>query len=366
MCRSSVAGRDVRRDRGWAATLGLIGALIAFGPWHSHRHPRAIGIPEAARWSVFYAAVAVLFGVALALLAGWDVGAQYFAGYIVEKSLSADNLFVFVLIMSTFAVPAERQAKLLMTGIVGALVLRTVFIAIGAAMLRELSFTYLVFGMVLTATAVQLFGHRGRDPSFNDNVLVAAARRRGVSPALLALLAIASTDVVFAFDSIGPAPWTARDRSTPTAALRRAAVGVDRSRIVGHVDRVLLEDVERHGLERPLMRGGEDDERGDARLVGAQPRVRSHAPAVARLESGKAVVGRRGAQIVADALLILEEFLADDGANRVAPEVGRPGAAAAVAVEARERIGAADGKRATEHVALHRPAVLPVSRRCYR
>jgi tellurite resistance protein TerC len=187
---------------GWAATLGVIGALIAFDIWHSHRHPRAIGIREAARWSVFYVAVAALFGFTFALLAGWDLGAQYFAGYIVEKSLSVDNLFVFVLIMSTFAVAPERQSKLLMTGIVGALVLRAVFIAIGAAMLQELSVTYLVFGIVLTATAVQLFRHRGREPSFNDNLLVASARRRGVSPALLALLAIASTDLMFAMDSI--------------------------------------------------------------------------------------------------------------------------------------------------------------------
>jgi tellurite resistance protein TerC len=187
---------------GWAATLGLIGALVAFDLWHSHRHPRAIGIPEAARWSVFYVAVAVLFGVAFALVAGWSLGAQYFAGYIVEKSLSVDNLFVFVLIMSTFAVPAERQAKLLMIGIVGALALRAVFIAIGAAMLEELSLTYLVFGVVLIATAVRLFRNRGDDLSVDENVIVAAARRRGVRPAILALLAIASADVLFAFDSI--------------------------------------------------------------------------------------------------------------------------------------------------------------------
>jgi len=187
---------------GWTATLGVIGALVAFDLWHSHHHPRAIGIAEAARWSVFYVAVAVLFGVAFALVAGWDLGAQYFAGYIVEKSLSVDNLFVFVLIMSTFAVPAERQAKLLMIGIVGALALRAVFIAMGAALLEELSVTYLVFGLVLSATAVQLFRNRGRDLSVHENVIVVAARRRGVRPAMLALVAIATTDVMFAFDSI--------------------------------------------------------------------------------------------------------------------------------------------------------------------
>ena len=187
---------------GWAATLGLIGALVAFDLWHSHRHPRAIGIPDAVRWSVFYVAVAVLFGVGLALLAGWDLGAQYFGGYIVEKSLSVDNLLVFVVIMSTFAVRAEQQAKLLMIGIVGALALRAVLIAAGAAMLEELSFTYLVFGLVLTLTAVRLYRDRGREPSVKDNMLVSAARRRGVPVTMLALIAIATTDLMFAFDSI--------------------------------------------------------------------------------------------------------------------------------------------------------------------
>jgi tellurite resistance protein TerC len=135
-------------------------------------------------------------------VAGWDAGAQYFAGYVVERSLSINNLFVFVIIMSTFAVPAAQQARLLMVGIVGALILRTVFIALGAAMLEAVSFTYLVFGLGLTATAVQLFRHRNTDPSVEDNVVVAAARRRGVAPTLLALLAIATTDLVFALDSI--------------------------------------------------------------------------------------------------------------------------------------------------------------------
>jgi tellurite resistance protein TerC len=186
---------------GWAATLGLIAALVAFDLWRSWRNPHPIGIGEASAWSIFYVAVAVLFGVAFALVAGSDFGAQYFAGYIVEKSLSVDNLFVFVLIMSTFAVPAEQQARLLMIGIVGALILRTIFIALGAAMLEAFALTYLLFGACLMATAVQLFRHRDEDPSFR-NTIVAAASRRGLRPALLALIAIGTTDLLFAFDSI--------------------------------------------------------------------------------------------------------------------------------------------------------------------
>jgi tellurite resistance protein TerC len=186
---------------GWAATVAAIGCLIAFDLWQS-RNPRPVGLREATWWSLFYVAVAVLFGVVLALIAGWSAGTQYFAGYVVERSLSIDNLFVFVIIMSTFAVPASQQARLLMLGIVGALVLRTVFIALGAAMLDAFSFTYLLFGLGLAATAVQLFRHRDADPSIEDNVVVAAARRRGLPPMLLALVAIATTDIVFALDSI--------------------------------------------------------------------------------------------------------------------------------------------------------------------
>ena len=96
---------------GWAVTLAVIGGLIAFDLWQSRRNPHVVGLREAVGWSLFYIAVAVLFGVAFALVAGWSVGAQYFAGYVVERSLSIDNLFVFVIIMSTFAVPAARSSR---------------------------------------------------------------------------------------------------------------------------------------------------------------------------------------------------------------------------------------------------------------
>jgi Integral membrane protein TerC family len=126
---------------GWAVTLAAIAGLIAFDRWQSRRNPHVVGLREAAGWSLFYVAVAVLFGVVLALVAGSGAATQYFAGYVVERSLSIDNLFVFVIIMSTFAVPAAQQPRLLMIGIVGALALRTVFIALGAAMLDAFSFT---------------------------------------------------------------------------------------------------------------------------------------------------------------------------------------------------------------------------------
>lgn len=206
----------------WAATIGLVVALFVVDLLYSARRPHAIGFREAVAWSVFYIAVALLFGVVFGMLAGWNFGAEYYAGYIVEKSLSVDNLFVFVIIMSTFAVPAEHQQRVLTFGILGALVLRAIFIALGAALLSLFSFTFVLFGLLLIFTAVQLFRHRDEDPSIDDNVLVKAARRalpfteryhegrivtriegrRVFTPLFLVLVAIGSTDILFALDSI--------------------------------------------------------------------------------------------------------------------------------------------------------------------
>jgi tellurite resistance protein TerC len=173
-----------------------------------------------------------MFGVVLSLVAGWELGTQYFAGYVVEKSLSVDNLFVFVIIIGAFAVPADQQAKVLTVGIVVALGLRAVFIALGAALLATFSFMFLIFGLTLVATAIQLYRHRNEDPTVEDNPLVRAARRalpisdsydegriitrfrgrRAFTPLLLALLAIGGTDLLFAFDSI-PAVFGVTDHA---------------------------------------------------------------------------------------------------------------------------------------------------------
>jgi tellurite resistance protein TerC len=206
----------------WAATVGLIVVLLAVDLFLSGRRPHAVEFREAVGWSVFYIAVALLFGVAFGFLAGWDFGAQYFAGYLVEKSLSVDNLFVFLVIMTTFAVPAEHRQKVLTIGILLALVLRAIFIGLGAALLAAFSFMFLVFGLLLVFTAVQLFRHRDQDPSVEDNALVAVVRRtlpftdqyhggrltvrldgrRVMTPLFLVLVAIGSTDILFALDSI--------------------------------------------------------------------------------------------------------------------------------------------------------------------
>ncbi|HEV2058830.1 MAG TPA: TerC family protein [Solirubrobacteraceae bacterium] len=206
----------------WAATIGLVLALFAIDLFVSGRKPHAVGFREASAWSIFYVGIALLFGVVFGTLAGWRFGAEYFAGYIVEKSLSVDNLFVFVIIMSAFAVPVEHQQRVLTFGIFAALVLRAIFIAIGAALLSLFAFMFLLFGLLLIFTAIQLFRHRDEDPSIDDNRLVILARRhlpfsdrydganlvtrisgrRVFTPLFLVLIAIGSTDILFALDSI--------------------------------------------------------------------------------------------------------------------------------------------------------------------
>ena len=206
----------------WTLTIGLILGLLALDLGLAAARPHVVKFREAVISSVLYIAVAIVFGLVFAAQVGWDFGAEYFAGYIVEKSLSIDNLFVFVIIMSTFAVPAKYQQKVLIFGIVLALILRAIFIAVGAALLSLFSFMFLIFGLVLIVTAVQLYRHRNVDPDVHDNVLVRMARRgltvtkdydggrmftrsagrRAVTPLFIVLLAIGSTDLLFALDSI--------------------------------------------------------------------------------------------------------------------------------------------------------------------
>lgn len=207
---------------GWALTIGLVVVLLTVDLVLATIRPHAVGYAEAAAWSAFYIAVAVGFGLILAGLSGWGPATQFLTGYLVEKSLSVDNLFVFVLIMATFAVPAEHQQRVLTAGIVLALALRAVFIALGATLLSLLSFMFALFGLLLIWTAIRLFRHRDADPDIGASPVVRVARRvlpvgaeydggrlistaggrRVVTPLFIVLLAIGSTDVMFALDSI--------------------------------------------------------------------------------------------------------------------------------------------------------------------
>jgi len=206
----------------WLATVGAILLLFLVDLGMAIARPHEVKFREAVWTSVFYIALAIAFGIAFGFIAGWDFGKEYFAGYILEKSLSVDNLFVFVVIFASFAVPLQYRQRVLIIGIFMALVLRVIFILVGAALLSAFSFMFLLFGLLLLFTAIQLFRHRDQDPSVDDNVVVSFARkrlpitddyvedkivtridgRRMLTPMFLVLLAIGTTDILFALDSI--------------------------------------------------------------------------------------------------------------------------------------------------------------------
>ena len=167
----------------WAVLLGLVLFLLAADLLAATLRPHAVGLAEAALWSVFFVAVAAGFGVVLGALEGWGYAGQFFAGYVVEKSLSVDNLFVFAVIMSSFAVPREHQQRVLIFGIAASLCLRAVFIAAGAALLSALSVTFLVFGLALIWTAVRLLTHRRARAATRTMRRAAAGRRRPAAAA---------------------------------------------------------------------------------------------------------------------------------------------------------------------------------------
>ena len=206
----------------WLITVGAILLLVVLDFVTVSRKPHEVSFREAALWSTFYIAVAVAFGVFIWFWQGSDLGTQYFAAYLVEKSLSVDNLFVFVIILAQFAVPSIYHQRVLLVGVVLALVLRAIFIAVGAAALAAFSFTFVIFGAILIWTGIQLFRHRNADPEPKDNIVVRTVRRwypitpeyhdtklfvrldgkRFATPLLLVMVAIASTDLLFALDSI--------------------------------------------------------------------------------------------------------------------------------------------------------------------
>lgn len=206
----------------WVVTVVGIIALLLMDFFFISRKPHEVHFREALTWSIFYVAVAVAFGVALFIWQGADYGTQYFTAYIVEKSLSVDNLFVFVIILTQFAVPLNLHQRVLLIGIVIALIMRAIFIAIGAAALALFSFTFVLFGILLIWTGIQLARHRNEDPDPSGNIVVRFIRRRVpftdeyngtklfarvhgrrvATPLLIVMIAIGLTDLLFALDSI--------------------------------------------------------------------------------------------------------------------------------------------------------------------
>jgi TerC family integral membrane protein len=217
----------------WAVTIAAVALLVAVD-FLLTRRPHEVSTKEAAGWSIFYVALPLGFAVWVWTHWGSARGMEFVTGYLVEKSLSVDNLFVFMLLLGAFAVPAALQQRVLLFGIVGALALRGVFIAAGAAALDRFTATFLVFGLILVATAVKVYrdartGHdQGVDVGAMRSVrvvrrffpvtdgyhgprmVVREAGRRALTPLALVVVAVFATDVVFAVDSV-PAVYGVTD-----------------------------------------------------------------------------------------------------------------------------------------------------------
>jgi len=209
----------------WLITCVVILGLFVFDFFAHVRVAHEPTFRESATWSAVYIGLAIAFGFFVWWHWGAQFGAEYFAGYVTEKALSVDNLFVFTVIMTSFAVPRIYQQKLLLIGIVMALVMRAVFIAIGAAAIARYSWVFYIFGIFLIATAVKLARDTGHeqeaeveresrivkflrrfipvtDDYDGDKFITRRAGARAATPMLLALVAIAFTDLLFALDSI--------------------------------------------------------------------------------------------------------------------------------------------------------------------
>lgn len=209
----------------WWITIGAVVALLALD-FVATRRPHEVSMREAVSWSAFYVALPLAFGVYIWQAHGGERGLEYYTGYLVEKSLSVDNLFVFLLLLTAFAVPAALQQRVLLYGIIGALVLRGIFIALGAAALARFDWVFLLFGAILLLTGVKLLRDaiRGQDHDVDIDQLrmVRLARRfmpvtddyegtrltvrrdgrRWLTPLALVMLAVLATDLVFAIDSV--------------------------------------------------------------------------------------------------------------------------------------------------------------------
>ena len=206
----------------WLLTvLGIVGLLL-FDYFFHVRKAHVPSLREAARWTAIYVAIALLFGLGVTIFAGGQRGAEYFAGYVTEEALSVDNLFVFLLLLSSFKVPRADQQKVLLVGIAVSLVARTGFIFLGAALINSFAWVFYIFGLILLVTAGNLLRNEGDEEEAPDNIIIRLARRvlrtsdvydgdklftyqngrRVMTPMLLVMVAIGGTDILFALDSI--------------------------------------------------------------------------------------------------------------------------------------------------------------------
>jgi len=206
----------------WGLTIAAILGLLAFDFFFHVRKAHTPTLPEAAIWSAVYVGLALLFGVGVLIFGGAGPGSEYFAGYVTEKALSVDNLFVFLIIMTSFRVPREDQQKVLLFGIAFSLIARTGFIFLGAALINSFAWVFYLFGMILLVTAGNMLKPAGEESHSGDNFIIRLARKvfhttdyydgdklftlhegkRALTPMLLVMVAIGGTDLLFALDSI--------------------------------------------------------------------------------------------------------------------------------------------------------------------
>lgn len=206
----------------WGITIVVILALLAFDYFFHIRKAHVPTLKEAAVWSSIYVGAAILFGIVVLLFGGAAMGGEYFAGFITEKALSVDNLFVFLVIMASFRVPREDQQKVLLFGIVFALIARSAFIFAGVALINAFSWVFYIFGIILLITAGNLLKGEDSGDDEADNFIIRLARKffhtsehydgdklfthengkRVLTPMLLVMVAIGGTDLLFALDSI--------------------------------------------------------------------------------------------------------------------------------------------------------------------
>ncbi|MET9950859.1 TerC family protein [Streptomyces sp. NPDC006339] len=208
----------------WVLTILGLCALIA-ADFFIGRKPHDVSVKEAGIWTVVWIVLAVLFGLGLLVFGNGQASGEFFAGFITEKSLSVDNLFVFVLIMAKFSVPSHLQQRVLLIGVLIALVLRAIFIAAGAAIIASFSWVFYLFGAFLIYTAWKLIQEARADEEeeeFEENRLLKSIEKkfgvadryhgtklfirnngkRVLTPLMVVMLAIGTTDVLFALDSI--------------------------------------------------------------------------------------------------------------------------------------------------------------------
>jgi tellurite resistance protein TerC len=205
----------------WFAVLAVILFRLAVD-LVAHRRAHVVSLREAALWSAVWVSLGLGFGAVVWATYGGQAGGEYLAGYLIEKSLAVDNVFVFALIFSYFAVPREYQHRVLFYGVLGALVFRALFIAGGVALLAQFHWILYVFGAFLVVTGWRMFRHRDEDPDPERNPVLRLVRRfvpstddyhgqrfwvkkagRWVATPLFTVLVVVETsDIVFAVDSI--------------------------------------------------------------------------------------------------------------------------------------------------------------------